>query len=227
MKRVVVNWSGGKDAACSLQELLQEPGHEVVALLTTVTTEEDRVPLHGTPLSLIRRQATALRLPLEVVRVPEGADDATYLDAHRPVLEALRTRGVGFSAYGDITLPDVRDWREKQLAQVGLQGLFPIWRRNPRELLRDFIRSGFRAVTVAVDGRRFGPDLLGLTVDEDWLHQLPPGAGSAGGGGDYHTFVWDGPLFDHPVAWRAGEVRAGRLGPYLELEPADEGLDPR
>jgi uncharacterized protein (TIGR00290 family) len=226
MKRVVVNWSGGKDATCCLQELLQEPGHEVVALLTTLTAEEDRVTQHGTPLSLIRRQAAALGLPLEVVRIPAGADNPAYLDAHRPVLERMRAQGIQFVAFGDVSLQDVRDWREKQLAQVEMQGLFPIWRRKPRELLRDFIRQGFRAVAVAVDGKRVGEAMLGRAIDEEWLRTMLPRAHVGGEGGEYHTFVWDGPLFDHPVVFRAGGILREGPGLRLDLVP-EEGLEPR
>jgi uncharacterized protein (TIGR00290 family) len=227
MKRVVVNWSGGKTSALCLQEVLQTPGHEVVGLLTTVTEEDDRVPLHGTPLSLVRRQATALELPLEVVRIPNGADDDTYLQRHQAFLDRLKERGVAFSAYGDVYLADVRAWRELQLARAGLQGLFPIWRRNRRELLRDFIHQGWRALSVSVDGGRLGQEWLGRTLDERWLADLPEGVDAAGQGGAYHTFVWDGPLFRRPVAYRTGEVvREGDLV-RLDLEILEEGVERR
>jgi uncharacterized protein (TIGR00290 family) len=227
MKRVVVHWSGGKTAALCLQELLQTSGYEVAGLLTTVTEEEDRVPLHGTPLSLIRRQAAALGLPLEVVGIPSGADNDTYLQRHQSVLERLKGRGVHFSAFGDVSLADVRAWREKQLARVGLQGLFPIWRRNSRELLRDFVRQGWRALSVSVEGGRLGEEWLGRPIDETWLSTLPEEVEAAKVESAYHTFVWDGPLFRHPVGFRTGGVlRAGALA-WIDLEPMEEGLESR
>jgi uncharacterized protein (TIGR00290 family) len=227
MKRVVVNWSGGKDAALCLQELLATPGHEVVGLLTTVTEEEDRVTLHGTPLSLVRRQAAALELPLEVVRIPTGADNDTYLLRQQAVLERLKKRGVHFFAFGDVALADVRAWREMQLARAGLQGLFPIWRRNSRELLRDFVRQGWRAVSVCVDGDLLGEEWLGRPLDETWLADLPEGIEAAGEGGAYHTFVWDGPLFRRPVGFRTGGVVREGAFARLDLEPVEEEMENR
>ncbi len=227
MKRVVVNWSGGKTAALCLQEVLQTPGHEVVGLLTTVTEEEDRVPLHGTPLSLVQRQAAALEIPLEVVRIPTGADNNTYNHRHQAFLDRLREREIHYAAFGDVSLADVRAWREVQLARAGLQGLFPIWRRNTREMLRDFIRQGWRALSVSVDGGRLGEEWLGRPLDERWLADLPEGIDAVGQGGEYHTFVWDGPLFRHPVGFRTGGVvREGGLI-RLDLEFVEEGLESR
>ena len=217
-----MNWSGGKESALSLHLIRQSPEYEVSRLLTVVNEPDDRVPLHGVPSSLLHRQALALDLPLELVRLPRKAPNDLYIRRLEPVLAHHMERGVRSAVFGDGHQQDIREWRERLLARIGMRGLFPLWKINPETCLKWFFEWGYRAVVVSVDTRRLDAGLLGRSFDQAFLDDLPSGVDRCGEQGEYHTFVYDGPLFRHPIAWRAAGT--GRDGDYLfvDLTPVEQ-----
>jgi uncharacterized protein (TIGR00290 family) len=202
---VLLCWSGGKDSAMALHSLRLAHGHRVTALLTTVTEEYDRISMHGVRRVLLERQAASIGLPLHAVLIPPRCVNAIYEIRMQEALSEHLARGVQRVAFGDIFLEDLRVYRENNLAKIGMQALFPIWKRDTRELARDFLRLGFQAIAVCVDPRVLDPSFAGRVLDESFFADLPCGADPCGENGEFHTFVFDGPVFRAPVPFTSGE----------------------
>ena len=199
-------WSGGKDSAMALHALGAEKSVRITGLLTTVTEEYDRISMHGVRRALLERQAESLGLPLHVVLIPPQCVNATYETRMKDALEQHLARGVRRVAFGDIFLEDLRVYREQNLAKVGMEAVFPIWKRDTRELASELIRLGFRAIAVCIDPRVLDPSFAGRELDESFFSDLPPGVDPCGENGEFHTFVFDGPIFRTPVHFRVGET---------------------
>jgi len=177
----------------------------IIALLTTITEEYNRISMHGVRRTLLERQAESLGLPLHAVLIPPQCINATYEERMKDALAKHYAQGVRRVAFGDIFLEDLRVYREKNLAQIGMQALFPIWKRDTRELAREFVRQGFRAMTVCVDPRVLDASFAGRELDASFFADLPNGVDPCGENGEFHTFVFDGPGFKMPIAIRTGE----------------------
>ena len=201
---VLFCWSGGKDSAMALHALRATSDWRITALLTTVTEEYDRISMHGVRRALLERQAHSLGLPLQAVLIPPQCSNAIYEQRMKEALTEHYARGVRRVAFGDIFLEDLRAYREKNLARIGMQALFPIWKRDTRELAREFVQQKFRAITVCVDPRVLDASFAGLELNASFFADLPPGVDPCGENGEFHTFVFDGPIFESPVAFRTG-----------------------
>jgi len=202
----VLSWSGGKDSALALHELLMDPSIDVRGLLTTITDEYDRVSMHGVRTSLVSAQAAALDIPLSSVRIPPSATNEQYEQAMVEALEALRRDGIEAIAFGDLFLTDVRAYRERLVEKTGLRPVFPLWGKPTDDLARRFVSSGFRAVVVCVDPRQIDVSHCGSDYDDALLEGLPISADPCGERGEFHTFVYDGPMFGEPIATQRGAV---------------------
>jgi uncharacterized protein (TIGR00290 family) len=202
---VLFCWSGGKDSAMALHALQSAQSHRVTALLTTVTEEFDRISMHGVRRALLERQAESIGLPLHAVLIPPQCVNATYEARMNEALNEHLARGVQRVAFGDIFLEDLRVYRERNLARIGMEALFPIWKRDSRELARDFLRLGFQAITVCVDPRVLDSSFAGRVLDESFFADLPPSVDPCGENGEFHTFVFDGPVFQTPIRFATGE----------------------
>jgi len=187
----------------------------VAALLTTVTAEYDRISMHGVRRTLLRRQAESLGLPLEEVVISPGASNDEYETNMGAALAAVRTRipGLDTVVFGDLFLADIRAYRERTLAWIGMRGLFPLWLRDTRALAYDFVRLGYRAVLVCVDAAQLAGEFAGREFDADLLHDLPSDVDPCGENGEFHTFVYAGPGLREPVRHERGPlvVRDGRF----------------
>jgi uncharacterized protein (TIGR00290 family) len=220
-EKVIVSWSGGKDSALSLHEILKANSYEVLELLTTVTADYDRISTHGVRRVLLEHQARSLGFPLEVMLIPKGIADKGYEDALRRVLAKHLHRGVSTVIFGDIFLEDVRKYREQLLSKMGMKGVFPLWNRNTRELAHTFVDLGFKAVITVVDSTLLGRDFVGREFDEKFLSDLPASVDPCGENGEFHTFVYDGPIFHQTVKFTKGEtvLRESRFH-YRDLIPS-------
>jgi len=199
-------WSGGKDSAMALHALRQQPNYRVVALLTTVTETYNRISMHGVRRELLVRQAASLGLPLHEVRIPPQCVNPVYESRMEEALRIHLDQGVQQVAFGDIFLEDLRLYREKNLARVGMHALFPIWKRSTHELARHFVAQKFRAFTACIDPRILAPSFAGRELNDSFFADLPPNADPCGENGEFHTFVFDGPIFRHPIPVRTGEI---------------------
>lgn len=202
---VLMCWSGGKDSARALHELLADPQVRAVGLLTTITREFDRVSMHGVRRELVERQARELRLPLHVVEIPSPCSNADYEAAMSRALAPFLEAGVRDVAFGDIFLEDLRRYREEKLATVGMRALFPIFGRSTVELAREFVELGFRATITCLDPRTLPAEFAGRELDARFFAELPANVDPCGENGEYHTFVHASPDFAEPIAVRTGE----------------------
>ena len=199
-------WSGGKDSAIALYTLLQQKQFQVVALLTTVTEGYDRIAMHGVRRELLARQADSLRLPLHEVCIPPQCVNPIYEARMEETLRHFYNQGVRKVAFGDIFLEDLRAYREKNLSRIGMTALFPLWQRDTRELIQFFHAQHFRAIAACVDTKVLDPSFAGRELNESFFRDLPPAADPCGENGEFHTFVFDGPIFHSPIPVRTGEV---------------------
>jgi uncharacterized protein (TIGR00290 family) len=221
-KRVLLSWSGGKDSALALQALRADPNIEVVALLTSVTREYERISVHGVRRSLLERQAERLRLPLFTIELDPVTTNDAYEAAFLSAIERVRRElpGVTAIAFGDLFLADVRAYRERLLAPTGFEPLFPIWGLDTAELARRFVRDGFAARLVCVDTTQLDGSFAHREFDDSLLAELPASVDPCGERGEFHTFVSDGPGYDGPVEYTVGEIvlRDERFA-YCDLIP--------
>jgi uncharacterized protein (TIGR00290 family) len=202
---VILAWSGGKDSALALYELTRQDSIEIVALLTTVTEGYDRISMHGVRRELLAEQAQALGYPLDEVSIPQQCTNEMYEQRMGQALEKYRQSGIAQAAFGDLFLQDVRVYREERLSRIGMRGIFPLWGRDTSETARQFVQLGFRAVVVCVDTQALDRGFAGREYDQDFLKDLPGQVDPCGENGEFHTFVYAGPLFRTPVQVERGE----------------------
>ena len=210
-EKVLFAWSGGKDSAMALYELKQIGGYRVVALLTTVTEDYDRVSMHGVRNVLLEKQALSLNIPLEKVVITKDSPDKDYEFKMREALG--RHRDVETVCFGDIFLEDLRKYREDNLAKADMKGLFPLWKKDTRSLARNFMDFGFKAVVTCVDTQVLDGSFAGRDFDEAFIDDLPEGVDPCGENGEFHSFVYDGPIFRETVQLTHGKtvLREGRF----------------
>src|SRR4051794_3781620 len=213
-------WSGGKDSAMALHELLQRPDVRIAALLTTVTETYDRISMHGVRRELLVQQAQSIGLPLHQVRIPPQCVNPIYEARMEEALRAHYAAGVRMVAFGDIFLEDLRAYREKNLARIGMTAQFPIWKRDTRELIAHFHTHKFRAITACIDPKILPHTFAGRELDAQFFLDLPPEADPCGENGEFHTFVFDGPIFHRPIQFHAGEVVERDGFVFCDLWPA-------
>lgn len=204
--RAVVSWSGGKDSSLALHRVRHDGAFSVDALLTTVTDAYDRISMHGVRRALLEAQARSLGLPLRVARIPAACTNDEYERITRGALADYAVEGGEAAVFGDLFLEDVRAYRERLLAPLPIRPAFPLWGEDTATLARRFIALGFRAVLVCVDPRQIDPSFCGREYDDALLAELPQSADPCGENGEFHTFVYDGPIFREPVHFARGEV---------------------
>ena len=217
-------WSGGKDSAMALHDLRQRNDARVVALLTTVTEVYDRISMHGVRRELLERQAASIGLPLHEVRIPPQCVNPIYEARMEEALRVHYEAGVRRVAFGDIFLEDLRAYREKKLARIGMSAVFPIWKGDTRNLIQRFLDDGFRAVAVCVDPKVLDRSFAGRELDKQFFGDLPPTVDPCGENGEFHTFVFDGPIFQEPIPIRTGEIVERDSFVYCDLLPADAAV---
>lgn len=193
MKKAASVWSGGKDSALALHRALQR-GYDVQCLVTTASEQHQRVTMHGVRLTLVERQAEALGLPLYGVLLPEEADGTVYDAQMLTMYQQLKTKGIEVLLFGDIHLEDLRVYRERQVIAAGMQAVFPLWGEEARTLLAEYWRLGFRAV-ICCANETLGENFAGAELDPATVDHMPLGTDLCGERGEYHTFVYEGPLF--------------------------------
>lgn len=199
------NWSGGKDSTLALYELVQQGEYDIKALVTTVNAEHQRISMHGVRRNLLHEQAQQIGIPVHEILLPDSPDMSAYETAMRAGLQPLLDQGIRHCAFGDIFLEDLRRYREEQLQTIGVTAIFPLWQRDTRELAETFIDLGFKTVVVCTQADKLDASFTGRTMDRAFLDELPEGVDPCGENGEFHTFVYDGPIFRQPVKFTLGE----------------------
>jgi uncharacterized protein (TIGR00290 family) len=219
-KDIFLSWSGGKDSSLALYEIQKAGIHNVAALVTTITEDYDRISMHGVRVALLEQQAEALGIPLKKVLIPKDATNNVYEARMRALLEDGLREGIDAVAFGDIFLEDLKIYREKNLAQLGMTGIFPIWKRDSAELAQTFIKLGFKAALSCIDTKFLAPSFAGRAYDQDLLRDLPANVDPCGENGEFHSFAFDGPIFKHPILHTIGVVERRDRYCFCDLVPA-------
>lgn len=205
-EQIIFSWSSGKDSALALYKLKQENKYDVVSLFTTVSEEYDRVGFHGTPRVLVEKQAEAIGLPLYKAYLPKCDSIEDYAEKIGKILTDYKKENITKIAYGDIFLEDLKKFRINELKKLGMTGVFPIWKQDSNNLIREFIDLGFKAITTCVDSQVLDKSFVGRIIDYDFLSELPKNIDPCGENGEFHTFVFDGPIFKEKIDFDIGEV---------------------
>lgn len=205
-KKTWLSWSSGKDSAWALHELRQSGEYEVTGLFTTINSAFERVAMHAVRVDLLRRQAQAAGLPLHLIEIPYPCSNEQYAAVMTDFMEHARNDEVRYMAFGDLYLQDVRRYREERMQGSGIEPVFPLWGRPTRELLQEMLAGGLRACLTCVDPRVLPAEFAGCELTPALLQRLPSGIDPCGENGEFHTFVFAGPMFAHPLDIERGEV---------------------
>lgn len=204
--KAIFNWSGGKDSSLCLHKVLTDSQFDVKYLLTTLNGQNKRVSMHGVAEQLLDAQAESIGLPLKKLFLPEFPTMGEYDTLISDLLKSLMAEGITTSIFGDIFLEDLREYREKQLESIGLRAEFPLWKIDTKDVAREFIKEGFKTIIVSVDARHLDESFAGRIFDESFLNDLPEDVDPCGENGEFHSFVFDGPIFKKPIPFTKGET---------------------
>ncbi|WP_419869644.1 Dph6-related ATP pyrophosphatase [Chryseobacterium sp. CT-SW4] len=204
--KAVFNWSSGKDSALALYAIQKENNVKVTSLLTSINTEYQRVSMHGVPISLLEQQAKSLDLPLIKMEIPKEPTMEEYQKIMAETMNRLQSQGITHSVFGDIFLEDLRNYREEQLKSIGMKAVFPLWKKNTLELIYEFIDLGFKTIVSCVNETYLDKSFAGRVIDENFIKDLPENVDPCGENGEFHTFTFDGPIFNFPIEFEVGEI---------------------
>lgn len=204
-ERVLFTWSGGKDSAMALYDIKKTKNYQIIALITTITKDYDRISMHGVRSTLLERQVESLGLRLEKIYITKNASNVDYEENMRVMLMKYKNLGVNHVVFGDIFLEDLRRYREKNLSEINMNSIFPLWKRNTQELAKKFIDLGFKAIVTCVDSKVLNKTFIGRTYDLNFLDNLPENVDPCGENGEFHSFVFDGPIFQDKIKFKLGE----------------------
>lgn len=203
--KAFLNWSGGKDSGFCLHKARQQ-GLNIEALVTTVNKKHNRISMHGVRRELLDQQAASIQLPLHTIELPEQASMNLYEEGIGQRNRILKQQGFTHAVSGDLFLEDLKMYREKLYAKDNIDCLFPLWKMNTGELLKEFLSLGFRSVIVCVNASFLDKSFCGRMIDESFISDLPSHVDVCGENGEYHSFVFDGPIFSEPISFTTGEV---------------------
>jgi uncharacterized protein (TIGR00290 family) len=204
--KAYINWSGGKDSSLALYHTLNDKNYSVEKLLTNVSGEYQRISMHGVREELLEQQATAIGIPLQKLVLTDQPSMIEYEEHMMRTMNQLQQERFTHSVFGDIFLEDLKIYRESQLTKVGMTAVFPLWKRNTTELIHEFIDLGFKTIVVCVNEKYLDKSFCGRIIDEDFIRDLPENVDVCGENGEFHTFVFDGPIFNNPIAFAKGEI---------------------
>lgn len=199
------NWSTGKDSALALFHLLQDEKYQVDHLLTSVNSHYDRVSMHGLRRELMEIQTREIGIPFSTIELPEQPDMDTYERLMSDMVFSLKLQGFDTAAFGDIFLEDLKKYRELNLKKFEIGTVFPIWKRDTTELIHEFLDLGFKTIIISINSDKLDKSFAGRIIDKDFLKDLPQGVDPCGENGEFHTFCYDGPIFNNPVDFTIGE----------------------
>ena len=219
-EKCIFCWSGGKDSALALYKVLQSNKYEVVALLTTLNASFSRVSMHGVREELLEKQAESIGLPLIKMYVSEGTN-SEYESEMESILLKYKVQGVTKVIFGDIFLKDLRKYRENNLLKVGLVAEFPLWMRDTKELIQEFLGLDFKTIVCCVNDSYLNENNVGVQIDEEFIKKLPKEVDPCGENGEYHSFCYSGPIFKKQINFALGEKVYKPLGKSVSEEKSE------
>lgn len=206
MLKAYMNWSGGKDSALALYKIMQQKKYSVDCLLTSVNAVHNRVSMHGVRRELLEAQAAAIGLSLTTVELPEQPTMNEYNSLLQKKVSVLKQEGFTHSIFGDIFLEDLKKYREDKLREAGMEGIFPLWKIDSTALIHEFIDLGFKTIIVCVNEKFLDKSFCSRIIDKEFIKDLPANVDVCGENGEFHTFVFDGPIFKTPISFIKGEM---------------------
>ncbi|MCT4230617.1 diphthine--ammonia ligase [Elizabethkingia anophelis] len=204
-EKVLMNWSGGKDSAMALYNILNNKNYKVEGLLTSVNAANQRISMHGVSGEMLVKQAESIGLPLTKINLPEASDMTAYENIMEQTLSTFTEQGIETTVFGDIFLEDLRKYREQQLEKIGWKAVFPLWKKDTRNLVYEFLELGFRTRICCINKQYLDSDFLGCDLDEYLIDKLPENVDPCGENGEFHTFVYAGPVFQNNLSIKNGE----------------------
>ncbi|SDL95754.1 Dph6-related ATP pyrophosphatase [Chryseobacterium taihuense] len=220
-QKAIFNWSSGKDSALALCKTLQEEKFEIISLLTSINEELQRISMHGVSVSLLEKQAESLCFPLIKLELPKEPSMEEYQKLMNSTMNKIKSQGVTHSIFGDIFLEDLRKYREEQLQFIGMEAVFPLWKKNTTELIQEFLDLGFKTIVTSVNETYLDKTFAGRIIDESFIKDLPKNVDPCGENGEFHTFTFDGPIFKNPIDFEIGEV-VKKTYPKPKSDESDE-----
>ncbi|WP_347550784.1 diphthine--ammonia ligase [Pseudalkalibacillus hwajinpoensis] len=211
--KLLFSWSTGKDSALALYDCLNDPGQLITGLWTTINDHNDTISFHGVSRHLVKAQAEAIGLPLTLTNLPENCTNTQYEELIKKVLVSVKENGVTGVAFADLFLQDIRDYRVKQVNDIGLKGIFPLWQHSTIRTAHRFLATGFKAVITTVDSTKIDPKWIGRAYDEEFLRDLSANVDPCGENGEFHTFVYAGPIFKYSIPYVI--THEVKNGPYI------------
>lgn len=202
----MMSWSSGKDSAWALYQLLQDPNIEVVGIFTTINKTFERVAMHAVRVELLKMQAKCLNLPLTIIELPFPCSNEQYQKVMGEFVDKVKNDNIDAMAFGDLFLQDIKDYRISNLQGTGIEAIFPIWGKDTKELAIEMIASDVKTVLTCVDPKQLSPNFAGRKFDQSLLSELPKNVDPCGENGEFHSFVYDGPMFNSPIAIEIGET---------------------
>lgn len=224
-EKLIFNWSGGKDSALALYKILQTKQYNIICLLTSISEQYQRISMHGVRVELLDMQAQSIGLPLQKIQIPEMPSMEIYEKLMTKLLTNLKAKGATACIYGDIFLEDLRIYRENKLAELNLKAVFPLWKIPTDTLIREFIDTGFKAITTCVNDKYLDKSFAGRIIDNDFLKDLPGNVDPCGENGEFHSFVFDGPIFKEPVPFEKGEIVYKKYTPPKQKDNFTDDAD--
>jgi uncharacterized protein (TIGR00290 family) len=205
-EKSLLSWSGGKDSALALSRIKNDENYRLVAFLTSLTKDYNRVSMHGIRQVLLERQAESLGLPLERVYISKNSSNEEYEFKMGSVLNKFIKNGVTSVVFGDVYLEDVRKYREENLSRIGMKAVFPLWGSDTSDLATEFMDSGFKAIIACIDSKFLDRKLVGREFDKAFLSELPTNVDPCGEKGEFHSFVYAGPIFKKEISFKKGRI---------------------
>ena len=205
MFKTYFNWSSGKDSALAFYYLQKDNKYPIDKLITSINTHHNRVSMHGLRRELLMKQVQEIGLPLTTLELPEEPTMEVYQNEMMRVVSKLQTEGYTHCGFGDIFLEDLRNYREEQLKPYNIKCCFPLWKKDTKKLMREFISLGFKAIVICIKSELLDVSFVGRELDEDFINDLPSNIDPCGENGEFHTFCFDGPIFAHPIKFTKGE----------------------
>ncbi|MBU1013734.1 MAG: diphthine--ammonia ligase [Bacteroidetes bacterium] len=202
--KVIFSWSGGKDSALALHKILEVGEFEIFSLITTITEGYNRISMHGISVDLLEEQAKSIGIPLYKIEIPQNCSNEDYEMIMVKTLTHFQKQGISSVIFGDIYLEDVKNYRISQLSRIGMQAIFPLWGINTSEIVNEFIKKGFQSIISCVDIRAIDPKFSGRIFDQNFLNDLPTACDPCGENGEFHSFVFDGPIFFRKIKIKTG-----------------------
>jgi len=205
MKKTYFNWSSGKDSALALYKILQDPTYNLDLLVTTINKDFNRVSMHGLRNDLLLKQTASIGIDLKTIEFPADVTMDMYAEIMKEAMDSLVEKKYSHTIFGDIFLEDLKTYRDNKLAEVDITGVYPLWKKDTKEVLQEFLALGFKAITVCVNAKLLGEEFVGRVIDEQFIKDLPENVDVCGENGEFHTFVFDGPIFKNPIEFSIGE----------------------